>query len=192
MASGNHLPTARIPATDPTPSRSHPMPTPFVNNLDAPAREAMIDVLNDRLADALALSLAVKQAHWNVKGTSFIGFHEFLDEVAGRMNEHADSLAERAVILGGYAKGTVEVTARESDVEAYPVELSDIQQHAKELSDRFITFGGSIRDAIDIAEQSEDADTADLFTEISRIVDKDAWFLGAHVPEMVDTAVAAE
>ena len=39
-----------------------------------------------------------------------------------------------------------------------------------------------------MAEQSEDADTADLFTEISRIVDKDAWFLGAHVPEMVDTA----
>ena len=87
------------------------MPTAFVTHLEDNVRKEMIEILNERLADAVDLATAVKEAHWNVKGTGFIGFHELLDDVAEHMRDHADLIAERAVILGGFARGTARVAA---------------------------------------------------------------------------------
>ena len=159
------------------------MPTAYVSHLDDNVRRSMIGVLNDRLADSTDLQVAVKQAHWNVKGTGFIGFHELLDDVADHMRDHSDLMAERAVILGGYARGTIQVANEKSTLEPYPVELEAIPQHAIELRDRLMAFGAKVREAIEAADEAGDDDTADLFTEISRIVDKDAWFVGAHADQ---------
>src|SRR5687767_1180465 len=52
-----------------------PMPTTR-NDLPDNTRKAMIALLNARLVDAIDLRLAVKQAHWNVKGPTFIALHE--------------------------------------------------------------------------------------------------------------------
>ena len=40
---------------------------------------------------------------------------------------------------------------------------------------------GTTRQAIDIAARTGDTDTADLFTGISREIDKALWFLDAHL-----------
>lgn len=157
------------------------MPTAYVTHLDDNVRHSMIEVLNDRLADSTDLQVALKQAHWNVKGTGFIGFHELLDTVAGNVREASDTMAERAVILGGYARGTIQVAVEKTTLDPYPVELEAIPDHAAQLRDRLMAFGGKVRQAIEAAGEAGDEDTADLFTEISRIVDKDAWFIGAHV-----------
>ena len=167
------------------------MPTAFVSNLNDNTRNQMVGLLNDRLADAIDLTNAVKEAHWNVKGRGFIGFHELLDEVADRMRDHADLMAERAVILGGLARGTVQVAAQKSTLEPYPTDLVDLVGHAEALRDRFIHFGGKLREAIDAADEAGDQDSADLFTEVSRAVDKDAWFIGAHAEETAGEATAA-
>ena len=156
------------------------MPTAYVRHLEDNTRSAMVDVLNDRLADSTDLQVAVKQAHWNVKGPGFIDFHELLDMVADHMRDHSDLMAERAVILGGYARGTIQVANEKSTLEPYPVELEEIKQHAVELRERLMNFGAKVREAIEAADEAGDEDTADLFTEISRVVDKDAWFVGAH------------
>ena len=156
------------------------MPEAFVSNLQDNTRQQMIGLLNDRLADAIDLTLAVKQAHWNIKGSSFIGIHELLDDVADRCREHADTIAERCVILGGQAKGTSQVVASESSLDAYPVDAQHQSHHVDALKDRFMHFGGKLREAIDAAGEAGDEDTADLFTEVSRVIDKDAWFIGAH------------
>jgi len=156
------------------------MPTAFVSNLEDNARHSMIELLNERLTDAIDLTLAVKQAHWNIKGTSFIGIHELLDTVADRMRENADTIAERCVILGGQARGTSQVVASGSSLDAYPVEAQNQRVHVDALKTRFMGFGARLREAIEAAGEAGDEDTADLFTEISRVVDKDAWFIGAH------------
>lgn len=156
------------------------MPTAFVDNLEDNARQEMIGLLNDRLAECIDLTLAVKQAHWNVKGSSFIGFHELLDDVAERFRDHSDLMAERAVILGGFARGTTRVVAEQTKLEPYPLDLADIPRNAAELRDRMMAFGGRLRDGIEAADDAGDMDTSDLFTEVSRSVDKDAWFVGAH------------
>lgn len=156
------------------------MPTNFAAGLNQDARTQIVDLLNANLVNTINLTLAVKQAHWNMKGQGFIGVHELLDEVAKRLRESADTMAERAVILGGHAMGTVEIVAEKSTLDAYPLEMSDIQEHIAHLKDRFMEVGSSIREAAAVAEDAGDEDTADLFTEVSRAVDKDAWFIGAN------------
>lgn len=156
------------------------MPTNFAGNLNQDVRTKMVDLLNARLVDTIAITLAVKQAHWNLKGQGFIGVHELLDDVADRLRESADLMAERAVILGGFAKGTIEVVSDKAEIEAYPVEISDLEDHVQALKERFMVLGGAVREAAETAEDAGDDDTADLFTEVSRTVDKDAWFIGAN------------
>ena len=156
------------------------MPTNFAGGLNQDVRSKMVELLNARLVDAISLTLAVKQAHWNLKGQGFIGVHELLDGVADRLRDSADLMAERAIILGGFAKGTAEVVADKAALEAYPLEITDIEDHVQALKERFVTVGGAVREAAEAAEEAGDEDTADLFTEVSRTLDKDAWFIGAN------------
>ncbi len=152
----------------------------FVSNLDDGARNKSIELLTATLADALDLQLAVKQAHWTIKGSSFIGLHELLDDVADRSREHSDLIAERCVILGGHPKGTTQEIAKDTRLSPYPADITRQEDHVKAITDRLMAFGKNLRNAIEAAEEGGDSDTADLFTEVSREVDKDAWFVGAH------------
>jgi starvation-inducible DNA-binding protein len=159
------------------------MPTNFAGGLKQNVRSQMVDLLNETLADTIALTLAVKQAHWNLKGRGFIGVHELLDEVADRLRGGADLMAERAVILGGHAHGTVETVGEKSRVEPYPTDAVKIADHIEALKSRFLAVGETVRNAIKAAGDAGDDDTADLFTEVSRALDKDAWFIGANAED---------
>ena len=150
------------------------------NNLREPIRRKSIDLLNQHLADVLDLGLQAKQAHWNVKGPNFIGLHELFDKVAEELEEFTDDIAERAVELGGGAQGTVQVVSKHSRLAAYPLDLTSGKGHIAALSSALAKFGASARADIDIAASFGDADTADLFTGVSRGVDKLLWLVEAH------------
>ena len=158
------------------------MPESFVSGLDEQTQQQMCDLLNARLADSTDLTLAVKQAHWNLRGRGYIGVHELLDEVADRLREHSDLMAERVAIMGGHAKGTLQAAAQGTTLEPYPQELTDLQSHLDELVKRFKDHGAKVREGIESASEAGDADVEDLLTEVSREVDKDAWFIGANAP----------
>jgi starvation-inducible DNA-binding protein len=49
------------------------------NDLPDNIRKAAIDLLQTRLADAVDLVTQAKQAHWNVKGPSFVSLHDLMD-----------------------------------------------------------------------------------------------------------------
>ena len=150
------------------------------NDLSENVRGKMIELLNQQLADVLDLGLQAKQAHWNVKGPHFIGLHELFDKVAEEMEEYIDAIAERAVELGGVAQGTAQVIVKSSRLAVYPLDLTSGKEHVTALSSALAKFGASTRAAIDAAGKDGDADTADLFTEVSRGVDKLLWFVEAH------------
>lgn len=150
------------------------------NDLPEKTRRKMIDLLNQHLADALDLHLQAKQAHWNVKGPTFIALHELFDKVEEEVEEFADDIAERAVALGGVALGTARVAAKHSRLPEYPLDISEGREHVQALATALAAFGKSARAAIDTAAKAGDADTADLFTEVSRGTDKLLWFVEAH------------
>ncbi|GGL54413.1 DNA starvation/stationary phase protection protein Dps [Wenxinia marina] len=156
------------------------MPENFAGGLSAQTRTKVCEILNERLADQIALTLAVKQAHWTLKGPGFIGVHELLDEVADRLREGADLMAERVTTLCGFPHGTAEAVAEKATLKAYPTEEEDIAVHVRTLTDLFKDQGEKVRKAIEAAGDAGDSDTEDLFTEVSRQLDKDAWFIGAN------------
>ena len=153
------------------------------NDLLLTTRRSIVEILNEHLADAIDLQLQAKQAHWNIKGPNFVGLHALFDRVAEQAHEYADEIAERAVALGGVARGTVQVVSRQSQLREYPLEVGDWRAHVRAMRDALATFGRGARKAIDDATALNDADTADLFTEISRGVDKSLWMVEAHVQD---------
>src|SRR6059036_2178737 len=159
-----------------------PMPTLYEteNDISQPRRAQLTALMNQRLADAVDLQMQMKQAHWNVKGPHFIGLHELFDQIDEAVESYVDLIAERIVQLGGIAEGTVRVAAERSRLEEYPLIIADGQAHVEAVSKALSTFGHEARKTIAQADELDDADTADIFTEISRGIDKWLWFVEAH------------
>jgi len=155
----------------------------FSTSVDIPAeRRAKINkVLNQHLADSFDLVSQAKQAHWNVKGPSFWQLHKLFDEVAEQAEGWVDEIAERVTALGGYATGTVRMAAVASTLPEFPTDITDGMDYVKAVATRLAAFTNSARGAIDETDKLGDADTADLFTEISRCADTYLYFLEAHL-----------
>jgi starvation-inducible DNA-binding protein len=151
------------------------------NDLPAETRAQVAEILNDRLADVSDLKSQAKQAHWNVKGIHFRELHLLFDEVATAAEEYTDLIAERITALGGMAMGTVRIAAQRSSLNEYPLEITDGTAHVDALSTALADFGKRVRQNIDEASDLGDQDTADLFTEVSRGIDKLLWFVEAHI-----------
>ena len=151
------------------------------NDVPEATRVKVIELLNARLADCKDLETQTKQAHWNVKGPHFIGLHLLFDDINEDVRKYVDDIAERAVQLGGVAEGTARMVAKRSSLPEYPLQAADGHSHVEALSTALATFGKSARKAIDQASELGDQDTADLFTGVSRGVDKWLWFVEAHL-----------
>jgi starvation-inducible DNA-binding protein len=151
------------------------------NDLPEEAREKLVELLNARLADSFDLYTQLKQAHWNVKGPDFIQLHELYDDIAESVLGFVDEIAERATALGGLALGTARMAAEATTLDEYPSGATAGQDTVVVVADRLAAFGAAARAAIDESDELGDLDTADLFTEISRSIDKHLWFVEAHL-----------
>jgi len=143
-------------------------------------RDSMTALLNQQLADTLDLYTQVKQAHWNVKGPHFMMLHELFDKLAEDLEEPVDDIAERITALGGVARGTARDAAARSRLKELGRDFHDLNI-VTELADRYAALAATTRAAIDTAGKEGDADTADLFTGVSRGLDKALWFLESHL-----------
>ena len=153
---------------------------PTHNDLPEDVRAAMTQLCNAQLADTTDLYTQVKQSHWNVKGRDFFQLHELFDDLAARLLEHADLIAERATALGGKAQGTARMAVATSRLPELPDDIDEGMAYVQALVERYGTYASTSRAAVTQADEAGDQDTSDLFTEVSRAVDKDLWFLEAH------------
>ncbi|QJU52984.1 DNA starvation/stationary phase protection protein [Herbiconiux sp. KACC 21604] len=127
-----------------------------------------------------ALAVNGKQAHWHVRGANFIGVHELLDSVVEHVQDYADTAAERVVALGLPLDARIGTVAAKSTAAEFPAGF--------QKSDAVIT---AVIAQIDVAltvvnkavkELGEiDPTSQDVAIEIARGLDKDRWFLFAHV-----------
>jgi len=151
------------------------------NDLPEATRTRVVELLNARLVDAVDLYLQLKHAHWNVKGKEFFSLHELFDKVAEGIEEYVDLIAERGVQLGGVALATAGVVAKKTTLPSYPESAVEGADHLAALATALGAFGKTARAAIDQSSELADLDTADLFTEVSRGVDKWLWMVEAHL-----------
>src|SRR5215208_3748095 len=150
------------------------------NTLSKNIRAKSVAVLNRHLAAAIDLHAQVKQAHWNVRGATFIAIHELFDKVADAAEGYSDLIAERAGALGGAAEGTIQVAVEHSFLERYRLGVADSATHIGAVTAALAAFGDSVRNAIDETAGFGDADTSDVFTEISRGIDQQLWLVESH------------
>ena len=154
---------------------------PTKNDLPIEKRAALALLLNASLADLIDLGLQAKQSHWNVKGPTFIALHELFDSIAEAVEEFVDDVAERIVALGGIAEGTIGIVSKRTKLASYPVNITSGKDHVEALSTALATVGKSVRSDIAKATDLGDVDSADLLTGISRSIDKNLWFVEAHL-----------
>ena len=137
----------------------------------------LIELLNRRLADIIDLQLQSRQAYWNVEGPHFMALRELFDKVAQGVEEYANLIAGRIVQLGGKAEGTVQAVAGRSSLDRYWLSTAEGNGHIDALSTTLTDFGRHVRYASEQASELKDVDTAAIFTEIARGIDKWLWFV---------------
>lgn len=151
-------------------------------DLHEKAREELVSLLNQTLANTIDLYLAIKQAHWNVKGATFIGIHLLLDEIAEEVEDQVDILAERITTLGGTAFGTTQNVATTTQLTAYPTDIFTAERHIQQIIERMAYVASEARRLINHTGDAGDMATADVYTDLTRLLDKRLWFLQAHLP----------
>lgn len=154
---------------------------PSRNDLPADNRAKLVELLDQNLADLTDLYLQTKHAHWNVKGPNFYQLHLLLDQLAEKVEDLVDEVAERATALGGVAHGGAKAVAARTRLPEFPKDVFDGMAVVAAVADRYAAAGKNARAAIDESNTFGDADTADLFTEVSREIDQSLWFLEAHL-----------
>lgn len=150
-------------------------------------RAQVCELLNQTLAESLDLYTQTKHAHWNVKGVHFYQLHLLFDELATELADFTDMFAERITSLGGVAFGTTRMAAKSTKLPEFPIEITEGMDYVAALAQRFAAFGRLLRNSIEVCGDLDDADTQDLYTQVSRDIDKRLWFLEAHLQ-----AVSAE
>lgn len=150
------------------------------NRLPKHARENLVGLLNQHLADSIDLQMQLKQAHWNVKGPNFIGLHELFDKVAEGVESYVDLIAERITQLGGIAHGSVRTAARDSRLVEYPAVLANGSDHAAAVTKALSAFGATLQASLNDTMACNDPNSTDMLTEISRGIDQWLWFVEAH------------
>ena len=141
----------------------------------------VIQLLQQTLACTLDLRSQLKQACWNVKGHDLVLLHALFATMATELDAHTDLVAERLVVLGGVARGTVRTAATHSRLPEYPGVLMDGDAHVRALTECFASYATALRADIAHATEVEDAGSAALYTDISRGVDTRLGFLEAYL-----------
>jgi starvation-inducible DNA-binding protein len=155
----------------------------FPTRIDLPddTRASTIQLLNGRLADALDLERQAKQAHWNVRGASFMPLHVLFDETAALAVAWADEIAERIAQLGGVAEGTVQAIAERTALSPAPLVADDASGWVTVVADALAGFANAAREGIEEADDADDAVTTDLLTRVVGAADKQLWFVESHL-----------
>jgi starvation-inducible DNA-binding protein len=159
----------------------HPVLHPTRIDIPPEIRLYLVTLLNQTLACTVDLRSQVKQASWNVKGQTFSQLQTLFDTIAIELDAYADLMAERLVGLGGVALGTARTAAVQSTLPEYPHDIVTGNAHVLALAERFAPYTTAMRDAITHATDVGDADTAAVYTDISRGADKRLAGLDAHL-----------
>jgi starvation-inducible DNA-binding protein len=144
-------------------------------------KRQVVQVMQERLAEASDMYSQAKFAHWNVKGDNFYQLHLLFDAVAEAIEKQVDPIAERITQLGGVANGTVRQAACVSRIPEYPVETVAGMEHVNALADALGVYCASLREASDKIDELGDEPTSDFFKQLTVEAEEQLYFLESHL-----------
>lgn len=154
--------------------------TVATTSIDPDATSGVAQFLSPIVIDLQALAIDGKQAHWHVRGPNFQAVHELLDMVVSHAQEYADTAAERVVALGLPIDARIGTIAAKTTT---PALIEGFQQWDTTIVQIIASIDATLKNVrIAIDELGElDAASQDVAIEIARGLEKDRWFLFAHV-----------
>ncbi len=148
-----------------------------VLNIDSSERAA--GLLQGDLATLIDLSLALKQAHWNVVGANFRSLHLQLDEILETVRTATDEIAERIVTIGQSPDGRTSTVAESTRLGSFPDGFHQIDQMVSAVADSMKTAIDQLRDSM--ATMGEiDPVSEDLLIGILAQMEKHLWMVQAQ------------
>lgn len=148
------------------------------------ARDQIVGLLNNRLADTFILYTKTRKYHWNVTGVHFGQLHEFFEEQYTQLEENMDLIAERVRKIGGISIGTVTEMKQCSTLTEEPGINPIAFDMLRDLLDDHEEVIRSLREDVDTTDELHDIGTNDFLTGIMEEHEKMAWMLRAHVEGM--------
>lgn len=127
-----------------------------------------------------ALGVNGKQAHWHVRGANFIGVHEFLDTLVDHAHEWADLAAERIVALGLPIDARLSAVATKAASTGAPAGFAQSDAVIRGIVSDIDVVLADLQAAIDGLDEV-DLTSQDVAIEIKAGLEKDRWFLVAHI-----------
>ncbi len=127
-----------------------------------------------------ALVVNGKQAHWHVRGGSFAGVHELLDDLVAHAQDFSDTAAERVVALGLPLDARLETVAAKATLPTLSDGFQPYQRTVAEVVAQIDAALVTVRAAIQGLDDI-DLSSQDVAIEIERGLTKDRWLLQAHV-----------
>jgi starvation-inducible DNA-binding protein len=128
-----------------------------------------------------ALAVNGKQAHWNVRGANFIAIHELLDTLVANAQAGADQAAERIVALGLPVDARVGTVAEKTST-TVPAGFTQWEALIRNVIADMDVVIADTQAAIDGLDEF-DLTSQDVAIGIKETLEKDRWFLFAHLAE---------
>ena len=154
--------------------------TPAATTVDSTMASSTAQFLSPIVLGLEALVVNGKQAHWHVRGANFIGVHELLDTVVAHAQDWADLAAERIVALGLPIDSRLSTVAAKAKETAVPAGFAQSDVVIRAVIADIDAVLVDIQTAIDGLDET-DLSSQDVAIEITRGLDKDRWFLFAHL-----------
>jgi starvation-inducible DNA-binding protein len=154
--------------------------TPTSTTVDATFAAATAQFLSPVVLGLEALVVNGKQAHWHVRGSNFVGVHELLDTIVTHAQAWADLAAERIVALGLPIDSRLESVAGKTKPTEVPAGFAPSDVIIRAVIADIDAVLVDLQAAVDGLDES-DLSSQDVAIEIKRGLDKDRWFLFAHL-----------
>ncbi|MCF6445266.1 Dps family protein [Nereida sp. MMG025] len=149
-------------------------------DLSPSAREAIVEALNQSVAETAVTTMLAQNFHWNVTGMAFGPLHALFQEIYEDHFVAQDDLAERIKALDGHADGMLSGMLKRSKVSEHDGHADDktmvaAMQAAQE------TLAATLAAAGALAAEHGDTLTEDLAIARGQTHEKFAWMLRAHL-----------
>lgn len=148
--------------------------------LNTDARQAIVEALNQSVAETAVTTMMAQNFHWNVTGMAFGPLHDLFQKIYEDHFVAQDDLAERIKALNGHAEGTLAGMVARSKVKEHDGHATD-QEMIKAMQEAQETIAATLAGAGALAGEHGDTLTEDLCIARGQEHEKFAWFLRAHL-----------
>lgn len=140
--------------------------------------EEVVGKLNAYLSSLQISYMNVRGYHWNIKGTQFFVLHEKFEEVYNTLNEMADEVAERILILGGKPLHSFSEYLKISEIDE-KTNVSSAEETVKNLLEETGKLLATEREILSFASDNGDEGTVGMLSEYIGEQEKLIWMLNA-------------